>query len=142
MASKLFRTPVELKNYMQVLCDKAIENACNRLLGALQKIIIDEFYEIFEPDFYIRSYQFWKSATTDMLNKNIGVIFMDDTAMNYNSYWTGKKQLLAASIGSHGGWVTDETKEHRFWEVFEKYCAENAIQILKEELSNVGLKVK
>ncbi len=142
MASKLFMTPVELKNYMQVLCDKAIENACNRLLGALQKIIIDEFYEIFEPDFYIRSYQFWKSATTDMLNKNIGVIFMDDTAMNYNSYWTGKKQLLAASIGSHGGWVTDETKEHRFWEVFEKYCAENAIQILKEELSNVGLKVK
>jgi hypothetical protein len=142
MASKVFRTPVELKNYMQVLCDKAIENACNRLLGALQKIIIDEFYEIFEPDFYIRSYQFWKSATTDMLNKNIGVIFMDDTAMNYNSYWTGKKQLLAASIGSHGGWVTDETKEHRFWEVFEKYCAENAIQILKEELSNVGLKVK
>lgn len=142
MASKLFRTPVELKNYMQVLCDKAIENACNRLLGALQKIIIDEFYEIFEPDFYIRSYQFWKSATTDMLNKNIGVIFMDDTAMNYNSYWTGKKQLLAASIGSHGGWVTDDTKEHRFWEVFEKYCAENAIQTLKEELSNVGLKVK
>lgn len=142
MASKLFRTPVELKNYMQVLCDMAIENACNRLLGALQKIIIDEFYEIFEPDFYIRSYQFWKSATTDMLNKNIGVIFMDDTAMNYNSYWTGKKQLLAASIGSHGGWVTDETKEHRFWEVFEKYCAENSIQILKEELSNVGLKVK
>lgn len=142
MASKLFRTPVELKNYMQVLCDMAIENACNRLLGALQKIIIDEFYEIFEPDFYIRSYQFWKSATTDMLNKNIGIIFMDDTAMNYNSYWTGKKQLLAASIGSHGGWVTDETKEHRFWEVFEKYCAENAIQILKEELSNVGLKVK
>lgn len=142
MASKVFRTPVELKNYMQVLCDMAIENACNRLLGALQKIIIDEFYEIFEPDFYIRSYQFWKSATTDMLNKNIGIIFMDDTAMNYNSYWTGKKQLLAASIGSHGGWVTDETKEHRFWEVFEKYCAENAIQILKEELSNVGLKVK
>lgn len=133
---------MELKNYMQVLCDMAIENACNRLLGALQKIIIDEFYEIFEPDFYIRSYQFWKSATTDMLNKNIGIIFMDDTAMNYNSYWTGKKQLLAASIGSHGGWVTDETKEHRFWEVFEKYCAENAIQILKEELSNVGLKVK
>lgn len=142
MASKLFRTPVELKNYMQVLCDMAIENACNRLLGALQKIIIDEFYEIFEPDFYIRSYQFWKSATTDMLNKNIGIIFMDDTVMNYNSYWTGKKQLLAASIGSHGGWVTDETKEHRFWEVFEKYCAENAIQILKEELSNVELKVK
>lgn len=142
MASKVFRTPVELKNYIQVLCDKAMENACNRLLGALQKIIIDEFYEIFEPDFYIRSYQFWKSATTDMLNKNIGVIFMDDTAMNYNSYWTGKKQLLAASIGSHGGWVTDETKEHRFWEVFEKYCAENAIQILEEELSNVGLKVK
>lgn len=142
MASKLFRTPVELKNYMQVLCDKAIENACNRLLGALQQIIIDEFYEVFEPDFYHRTYSFWRSATTEMLNKNIGVVFMDETAMNYNSFWTGKKQLLAASIGSHGGWVTDETKEHRFWEVFEKYCQENAIQILKEELRKVGLSVK
>lgn len=142
MASKLFRTPVELKNYMQVLCDKAIENACNRLLGSLQQIIDDEFYNVFEPHFYHRTYSFWKSASTKMLNDNLGTVFMDKTAMNYNSYWTGEKQLLAASIGSHGGWITDVTKEHKFWEVFEKYCKENAIPILKEELIKVGLKVK
>ena len=53
MASKMFRTPVELKNYMQILCDKAVENACNRLLGALQQIIDDEFYDTFTPSFYI-----------------------------------------------------------------------------------------
>lgn len=142
MASKVFRTPVELKNYMQMLCDKAVENACNRLLGALQQIIDDEFYDTFTPSFYIRSYQFWKSATTKMLNQNLGSVYMDETAMNYNSFWTGEKQLLAASIGSHGGWVTDETKEHRFWEVFQKYCQENAIKILKEELRKVGLSIK
>ena len=142
MASKVFRTPVELKNYMQILCDKAVENACNRLLGALQQIIDDEFYDTFTTSFYIRSYQFWKSATTKMLNQNLGSVYMDETAMNYNSFWTGEKQLLAASIGSHGGWVTDETKEHRFWEVFQKYCQENAIKILKEELRKVGLSIK
>ena len=142
MASKVFRTPVGLQNYMQILCDKAVENSCCRLLRELQKIIIEEYYNIFEPDYYNRTYQFYESAITEMLKNCIGVVFMDDTVMNYNSFWTGKKQLLAASIGSHGGWVTDETKEHRFWEVFEKYCQENAIQILKEELSKVGLKVK
>lgn len=142
MAIKAYRTPVELKNYMQILCDKAIENACNRLLGALQKIIDDEFYDTFTPSFYIRSYQFWRSATAKMFNQNLGSVYMDETAMNYNSFWTGEKQLLAASIGSHGGWVTDETKEHRFWEVFERYCEKNAVSILKDELKKVGLSIK
>lgn len=142
MAIKAFRTPVELKNYMQTLCDKAIENACNRLLGALQQIIDDEFYDTFTPSFYIRSYQFWRSATAKMFNQNLGSVYMDETAMNYNSFWTGEKQLLAASIGSHGGWVTDETKEHRFWEVFERYCEKNAVSILKDELKKVGLSIK
>ena len=42
--------------------------------------------------------------------------------MNYNNFWTGEKQLLHASRGSHGGFVTDETRQHRFWEVFIDFC--------------------
>lgn len=141
MASKIIKSPIELQNYMQRLCDKAVENTCYRLLGALQQIIDNEFYDVFEPNFYHRTYQFWKSATTKMINKNIGVVFMDEAAMNYNNFWTGEKQLLAAAIGSHGGWVTDETKEHRFWEVFEDYCQKNTMRILKEELKKTGLSI-
>ena len=67
---------------------------------------------------------------------------MDKSAMNYNNFWTGEKQIFAASTGSHGGWVTDETKEHRFWEVFIEFCKHHAIDILKEELRKQGLNVQ
>ena len=137
----IIKTPNDLKK-INVVCNKAIENACNRLLGSLQQIIDEEFYDVFEPDYYHRTYQFWQSATTKMLAKTCGQVFMDKSAMNYNNFWTGEKQLHAASIGSHGGWVTDETKEHRFWEVFIDFCEENCIDILLEELRKQGLKIR
>lgn len=140
--AKTFTTMVGLQNYLESACEKAVENACNRLLGALQKLIDTEFYDVFEPDYYRRTYQFWNSAVTKMLNNNCGEIFMDKSKMNYNSFWTAEKQLQAANIGSHGGLVTDETKEHRFWEAFESYCDEHAVNILKEELVKQGLTVK
>lgn len=120
----------------------AVENACNRLLGHLQQIIDSEFYDVFEPDFYNRTYQFWRSATTKMLNQNCGEVFMDKSAMNYNSFWNGEKQLYAASIGSHGGWITEETEQHRFWEVFLDFCENNALKILKEELRKQRINVR
>lgn len=120
----------------------AVENACNRLLGSLQQIIDSEFYDVFEPDFYNRTYQFWRSAITKMLNQNCGEVFMNKSAMNYNNFWNGEKQLQAASIGSHGGWTTDTTASHRFWEVFLDFCENNALKILKEELRKQHINVK
>lgn len=140
--AKVIKNISELKKQVDIACGKAVENACNRLLGSLQEIIDTEFYDVFEPDFYKRSYMFWKSATTKMLNQNCGQVFMDKDKMNYNDFWTGEKQLQAAAIGSHGGWVTDETKEHRFWKTFITFCEEYAINILKEELRKQGIKVK
>lgn len=132
----------DLKKQVDAACNKAVENACNRLLGSLQQIIDTEFYDVFEPDYYNRTYQFWQSATTKMLTQTCGQVFMDKSSMNYNNFWTGERQLHAAAIGSHGGWVTDETKEHRFWEVFIEFCEKNTINILKEELRKHGLHVK
>lgn len=132
----------DLKKQVDTACSKAIENACNRLLGSLQQIIDEEFYDVFEPDYYHRTYQFWRSATTKMLTQTCGQVFMDKNEMNYNSFWTGERQLQEASVGSHGGWVTDETKKHRFWETFIRYCDLHAIDILKEELRKQGLNVR
>ncbi|RKJ68907.1 hypothetical protein [Roseburia sp. 1XD42-69] len=137
----IIKTPNDLKK-INVVCGKAIKNACNRLLGSLQQIIDEEFYDVFEPDYYHRTYQFWRSAITKMLTKTCGQVFIDKSKMNYNSFWTGEKQLHAANIGSHGGWITDETKEHRFWEVFIDFCEENCIDILLEELRKQGLKIR
>lgn len=132
----------DLKKQVDIACGKAVENACNRLLGSLQQIIDEEFYDVFDPEYYHRTYQFWRSAITKMLTQTCGQVFMDKSAMNYNNFWTGEKQIYAASIGSHGGFVTDETKEHRFWEVFIEFCKLYAIDILKKELRKQGLNVK
>lgn len=129
----------DLKKQVDLACGKAVKNACNRLLGTLQQLIDTEFYDVFIPDFYIRTYQFWESATTEMLNQTCGKVFMDKSKMNYNSYWTAERQLLAANIGSHGGIITDETKEHKFWEAFIDFCEKYAVNILKEELRKQGL---
>lgn len=141
MAIKIKNTN-DLKVQIENACNKAVENACNRLLGYLQQIIDEEFYDVFEPEYYSRTFQFWRSASTKMLKQACGHVFMDKATMNYNAFWTGEKQLYHASIGSHGGWTTDETKEHRFWDVFIEFCRSNAINILKEELRKQNVKVK
>lgn len=137
-----YKTYSALVSAMNKNITMAVENACNRLLGHLQEIIDTEFYDVFEPDYYRRTYQFWRSATTKMLNQNCGEVFMDQSAMNYNSFWNGEKQLQAAAIGSHGGWITEETEQHRFWEVFLDFCENNALKILKEELRKQHINVR
>ena len=140
--SKIIKNISDLQTILEPFIEKAIENACNRLLGTLQEIIDTEFYDVFNPDYYIRTYQFWKSATTKMLNKTCGQVFMDVSAMDYGEFWSGEIQLQAANIGSHGGWITDSTGEHRFWDSFIKYCNNNCVQILKEELKKQGIPIK
>lgn len=132
----------DLKTFLNSRINIAVETACDRLLGSLQEIIDTEFYDVFIPEYYHRTYQFWESAVTKMLTENCGEVFMDKSKMNYNDFWTGEIQLQAANIGSHGGIITDETREHRFWEVFIDFCQENAIKILKEELVKCGVPIK
>lgn len=131
---------VSLENYLESLCEKAVENACNRLLGTLQQLIDEEYYDQYEPEKYIRTYSFWRSATTKMLSKNCGEIFMDKDAMNYGDFWNGELQLLYASEGYHGSKYIQT--EGRFWESFLDFCENNATNILKEELNKLGIKTK
>ncbi|WP_342759394.1 hypothetical protein [Kineothrix sedimenti] len=138
--AKVFRTTIDLQKYMEKACEKAIENACNRLLGTLQEFIDSEYYDKYEPEYYRRTYQFWKSATTKMLNKTSGEIFMDENAMNYGAYWDGETQLYMADAGYHGSAYIYE--DGHFFKRFVEYCEENALKILKEELRKQGLNVK
>lgn len=137
--AKTFKSSAELQKYVESACTKAIENTCNRLLGTLQELIDSEYYEQFEPDFYKRTYQFWKSATIKMLNHNCGEIFMDEIAMDYGAYWNGECQLEFASRGYHGN--TEFQTKGRFWNSFIEYCDSNVKSILKMELHKQGLNV-
>ena len=135
-----YKTYSALVSAMNKNINIAVENACNRLLGTLQQLIDTEYYDQFEPDYYKRTYQFWKSATTKMLTQNCGEIFMDEDAMNYGTYWDGELQLQFASRGYHG--TTAIQTEGRFWQTFLDFCEQNAVKILKEELIKRGINVK
>lgn len=148
--AKAFKTTVELQNYMEKLCSKAVESACNRLLGTLQEFIMSEYYDesVYEPTGkYHRTMQFYESAMTEMLTKTCGQIFMNPDKMHYpfSGYgwsWDGATQIYEANQGSHGGWTTDESTKHRYWDEFEKYCEKHALKILKDELKKQGLNIK
>ena len=135
-----YKTYSALVSAMNKNINIAVENACNRLLGTLQQLIDTEYYDQFEPDYYKRTYQFWRSATTKMLTQNCGEIFMDEDAMNYGTYWDGELQLQFASRGYHG--TTAIQTEGRFWQIFLDFCEQNAVKILKEELRKQGIQVK
>lgn len=146
MAIKTFTTMVQLEGFIQSACTKAVDNTCKLLLGKLQELIESEYYDVYYTETYSRTYQFYESAMTEMLSDSVGMIFMDANSMNYpfsgNGWaWSGQQQLEAANRGSHGGWSTDESKNHRFWDAFEEYCNKNAIKILKQQLIAQGLKL-
>ena len=139
--SKTFTTVVSLKNYVETQCNIAVQNACNRLLGVLQQLIDSEYYDVYDPVWYERTDQFWRSATTKMLTEACGQIFMNPDEMHYNG-WYGDEQIILANLGIHGGISTPTTLKHRYWDEFVRYCDDNAIKILKEELKKQGLSVK
>jgi hypothetical protein len=145
MGVKTFTSIVQAKMFIEPLIRIAVDNACNRLLGKLQELIMSEYYDVFDSIKYDRTYQFYRSAMTKMLSDTVGMIFMNPDEMNYpfNNWgwaWTGEQQLEAANQGVHGGWSTDESLKHHYWDEFEKYCSDNAILILREELAKVGIK--
>ena len=137
--ARTFSSNVALENAMQSAATKAVETTCNRLLGTLQEYIISEYYDLFTPDQYRRTYQFFESAMMQMINKNMGEIFMNSDAMNYGEYWDGITQLYMSNAGYHGS--VDIYENGHFWNKFIEYCNKNAISILKQELKNNGLNV-
>lgn len=144
--SKTFITLVEMQNYIESACEKAVSNACDILLGKLQELIMSEYYDVFDPVKYSRSEQFYRSAMTEKLSKTVGMIFMNPGAMNYpfNGFgweWTGEQQIELGNQGIHGGWSTEESLQHHYWDSFEEWCNKNAIKILKEQLILQGIKL-
>ncbi|XBX09579.1 hypothetical protein QMP26_16970 [Enterocloster clostridioformis] len=55
MVNKAFRTTVELKNYLQVLCDKAIQDTAEDAQKQPTKCINEQYYK--DPGFYPNVYE-------------------------------------------------------------------------------------
>lgn len=134
----VFKSISDLKRRTQIACNIAVENACDKLLKELQKIITTEYYNQYNPKEYIRTMQFLHSAMTKMLSQNVGVIYMDASAMDYKE-WTGELQLIYASQGYHGS--LEIQTDGRFWDTFTEFCKNNVRQILREELIKQGIPI-
>lgn len=138
MADRTFTSFVQLQKMIEPLIQKALQNATDRLLKVLQQYIMEDFYNLFEPEIYQRTMQFFDSAKSQLLSSTSAEIFMDADSMHYNNYWDGETQLYMADAGFHGNayiW-----REGFFWKDFLAYCDSNAILILREELAKVGIK--
>jgi hypothetical protein len=139
MATRIFTTMVQMQGYIEHLCTEAIRHAMQRCVAKLRELIDEEYYDQYEPLVYQRTMQFYKSATATLLSATSAEIGIDESMMNYGSYWDGEIQAEFASRGYHG--TTAIQTEGRFWESFEQWMDQNAILILKEELERQGLKL-
>lgn len=142
----------DLKKQVESACNKAVENAAKILLEKLQEYINEDYYELYYPERYIRTKEFYKSAVANMLGKSTATIGIDELYMSYQypaeytyldgtaGHWTGEDQVYMADAGYHGNF--NIYRDGHFWKDFEKYANENAIDILKNELRKQGLNVK
>lgn len=142
----------DLKKQIENACNKAVENAANILLKKLQEYINEDYYDLYYPDRYIRTKEFYRSAVANMLGKSTATIGIDELYMSYqypekytyldgtSGHWTGEDQVYMADAGYHGNF--NIYRDGHFWKDFEKYANENAIDILKTELRKQGLNVK
>lgn len=142
----------DLQNRINVACRKAVENASNIILNELQKYIKEDYYKIYSPECYKRTEAFYKSAVANMVGKSTATIGIDELYMSYqypakytyldgtDGHWTGEDQVYMADAGFHGN--VNIYRDGHFWKDFERFCDENAINILKKELRKQGLNVK
>lgn len=142
----------DLKNQINVACERAIESASQILLKELQEYINEDYYDLYEPIYYKRTYAFYKSAVAHITGKSSSMVGIDNLYMsyqypaNYNyldgetGHWTGEDQVYMADAGFHGN--ASIYRDGHFWKDFEQFCKENAINILKLELKKQGLNIQ
>ena len=139
MGIKTFKTTVMLENYIEKACEKAIENVARTVRDKLEEFIRDDFYNMYSPLFYTRTYMFLKSPKYNLLNKNTAEVFIDTDVMNYLGI-SGEDVANMASYGFHGS--IDIFRPGFYWTDFIKYCDENVPRLLKYELIKQGINIK
>ena len=147
--AKTFTTMVQLQNYIESACNIAVKKAADRLVEKLKDLIQTRYYDLFDPNVYIRTEAFLRSAVANMIGNNTASIGIDEAFMDYQypanyklqdstmGHWTGEDQANIAERGYHGTYYI-HTDGH-YWSEFVERCNGNAVSILREELVKAGL---
>ena len=139
MATRVFKTTVDIQNYLESACEKAIQNVAKVVRDKLEEFIKEDFYSMYKPLFYDRTYSFLKSPKYNMLNKNSAEVFVDTDVMHYLGI-SGEDVAEMASYGFHGS--IDIFRPGFYWTDFIKWCDDNVQNLMKEELRKQGLNIK
>lgn len=151
--AQIIKSRGDLKKYVDAACSKAVENAANKLLEKLQEYIKEDYYNLYAPKYYIpRTMKFFESAVANIIGNSTATIGIDELYMSYqyparykyldgtSGHWTGEDQVYMADAGFHGN--VNIYRDGHFWKDFIRFCEENALNILKEELRKQGLNVR
>jgi hypothetical protein len=142
MATKTFTQWVQLENFIQSACTKAIMAAAVRITKELRNIIDEQYYH--DPDFYPNIYRrtnsFLDSASYRLIGKSMAEIGINTDEMNYKNGFDPEQVVEWAAQSMHGGEMY-QTSTTDFWTTFDQWADENVIKILREELLAQGLKL-
>lgn len=128
-----------LENYIK----KALERTADKLQSELMNTIYMDYYELYSPVAYERTYQFLSSVTRTNIykirSKYIIRIYIDYSSLDYD-FISGYGVVKLASEGFHGNEKIRTSK--RFFEEFKKdYPSEKIRNMLLQELKGFGLNI-
>ena len=144
--AKIFKSVIDVNNYIESACEKAIKSVAERMTEELESYIREDFYNQYSPRFYKRSYQLLKSPKYNMLDPKSAEIFIDIDSIDYliganEKYDYSEEDIVKlASLGFHG--TINIFKPGMFWEDFIDWCNNNVPYLMKFELKKYGITVK
>lgn len=125
--------------------DKQIKIAIDRVADTMQSELLhsieEEFYSVYTPAIYKRTYQFLNSSTRSHV-KRIGNEFFIEVYVDYENLdyedSTGYEVVSLASEGFHGN--ENIYRPNFFWDNFKQKFPEYKVkQMIKDELKKLGI---
>lgn len=151
----------DLKIYIDVCLQKAINTSLDNMVEVLKDIIDRKVYSAYQPVFYSRTYQLreaWGKETKHIGMCNLvgtinhlsdlitfeGIPFFEHGSYISAQDWLGNDNAIPYIVDS--GNIGDvfnfpQLGARQFWEEFKQYFSENFINVLKKEIEHQGLTV-
>lgn len=133
------RTYTALVSELNQRVSAAVNNVANEMVNQLRYYLIEDYYAMYNPVKYQRTFQFQDAPTYEMLASNMAKIFIDTDNMNYRGV-SGDYVANLASFGFHGD--INIFRPGFYWSDFVKWADKNVPKLLKEELKKQGISVK
>lgn len=130
----------ELEKEINRRAGLAVKAVADIMCERLKECINEQYYEDpeFYPNVYDRTEAFLNSAVMSMLNPNCAEIGIDETTMHYKNGFSSRQVVEWAAQSMHGAPMY-HTGTEPFWDVFDRWCSKNVIELLKTELRKHGI---